>query len=107
ISKVAEHPRKIMLLVKAGSAVDDFIEKLIPQGDIIINGGNSHFPDTIHRAQYLESKRFLFVGYGVSGGEDGARYDPSLMPGGSAVAWPHLKLIFQSIAAKSDGVPCL
>jgi 6-phosphogluconate dehydrogenase len=83
-------PRKIMLLVKAGSAVDDFIEQIIPhleKGDIIIDGGNSHFPDTIRRTEYLEKKGFLFIGCGVSGGEDGARYGPSLMPGGSKAAW--------------------
>ncbi len=79
-----------MLLVKAGSAVDDFIEQIIPhldQGDIIIDGGNSHFPDTIRRCKYLEEKGFLFIGCGVSGGEEGARYGPSLMPGGSKAAW--------------------
>ncbi|CAG8526522.1 11133_t:CDS:2 [Ambispora gerdemannii] len=109
LARLLKRPRKIMLLVKAGSAVDDFIEKLIPyleSGDIIIDGGNSHFPDTIRRAQYLESKGFLFVGCGVSGGEDGARYGPSLMPGGSPAAWSHLKPIFQSISAKADGEPC-
>jgi len=79
-----------MLLVKAGKAVDDFIEQIIPHvepGDIIIDGGNSHFPDSIRRAKYLEEKGFLFIGCGVSGGEDGARYGPSLMPGGSPAAW--------------------
>jgi 6-phosphogluconate dehydrogenase len=83
-------PRMVMLLVKAGQAVDDFIEQLIPHlqpGDIVIDGGNSHFPDSIRRCKYLESKGFLFVGCGVSGGEDGARYGPSLMPGGSPAAW--------------------
>lgn len=107
--KKLKRPRKIMLLVKAGSAVDNFIESLLPHleaGDIIIDGGNSHFPDTIRRTEYLESKGFLFVGCGVSGGEEGARYGPSLMPGGSPAAWPHLKPIFQSIAAKADGQPC-
>lgn len=104
-----KRPRKIMLLVKAGSAVDDFIEQIIPhldQGDIIIDGGNSHFPDTIRRCKYLEEKGFLFVGCGVSGGEDGARYGPSLMPGGSKAAWEHVKPIFQSIAAKVNSEPC-
>lgn len=103
-------PRKVMLLVKAGQAVDDFIEQIIPHleaGDVIIDGGNSHFPDTIRRVKYLESKGFLFVGAGVSGGEEGARYGPSLMPGGSPAAWPHLKPIFQAIAAKTkDNEPC-
>ncbi len=107
---VLKRPRRIMILVKAGRAVDAVIEQLIPwleKGDIIIDGGNSHFPDTIRRAEYLESKGLLFVGTGVSGGEEGARFGPSLMPGGSPEAWPHIKDIFQSVAAKvSDGTPC-
>jgi 6-phosphogluconate dehydrogenase len=103
-------PRKIMLMVKAGKPVDDFIELIIPHlqpGDIIIDGGNSHFPDTIRRTKYLESKGFLFIGTGVSGGEEGALLGPSIMPGGSPAAWPHVKPIFQAIAAKvADGTPC-
>ena len=103
-------PRKIMLMVKAGKAVDDFIELLLPHlegGDLIIDGGNSHFPDSIRRTKYLESKGLLFIGTGVSGGEEGARHGPSIMPGGSPKAWPLVKDIFQSIAAKtSDGEPC-
>ena len=103
-------PRKVMLMVKAGKPVDDFIELIIPHleaGDIIIDGGNSHFPDTIRRTKYLESKGFLFIGTGVSGGEEGALRGPSIMPGGSRSAWPYVKPIFQSIAAKvSDGTPC-
>ncbi|MHB8930437.1 MAG: decarboxylating NADP(+)-dependent phosphogluconate dehydrogenase [Melioribacteraceae bacterium] len=103
-------PRKIMLMVKAGKPVDDFIELLIPhldKGDIIIDGGNSHFPDTIRRTKYLEEKGFLFIGTGVSGGEEGALKGPSIMPGGSTAAWPSVKPIFQSIAAKvEDGTPC-
>jgi 6-phosphogluconate dehydrogenase len=103
-------PRKVMLMVKAGAPVDEFIELLIPhleKGDIIIDGGNSHFPDTIRRTKYLEGKGLLFVGTGVSGGEEGALTGPSIMPGGSASAWPHVKPVFQSIAAKvSDGTPC-
>ncbi len=103
-------PRKIMLMVKAGNPVDEFIEQIIPhleRGDIIIDGGNSHFPDTIRRTKYLESKGFLFIGTGVSGGEEGALRGPSIMPGGSPPAWPHVKPIFQSIAAKvADGTPC-
>jgi 6-phosphogluconate dehydrogenase len=98
-----------MLLVKAGSAVDDFIEQLLPyleQGDIIIDGGNSHFPDSIRRTEYLEKKGILFVGSGVSGGEEGARYGPSIMPGGANAAWPAIKPIFQAISAKADGDPC-
>ncbi|KAG8931487.1 6-phosphogluconate dehydrogenase, decarboxylating 2 [Tulasnella sp. 419] len=104
-----KRPRKIIILVKAGSAVDDFIAQLAPkldQGDIIIDGGNSHYPDSIRRAQELEAKGLLFVGSGVSGGEEGARYGPSLMPGGSAAAWPHIKEIFQKTAANVNGVPC-
>ena len=103
-------PRKIMLMVKAGKPVDDFIELLIPhlgKGDIIIDGGNSHFSDTIRRTKYLESKDLLFIGTGVSGGEEGALLGPSIMPGGSSAAWPHIKPVFQSIAAKvADDIPC-
>ncbi len=103
-------PRKIMLMVKAGKPVDDFIEFLMPhleKGDIIIDGGNSHFPDTIRRTNCLESKGLLFIGTGVSGGEEGALRGPSVMPGGSPAAWPHVKPIFQAIAAKvADGTPC-
>ncbi len=105
-----KRPRRIMLMVKAGKPVDEFIESLIPHleaGDIIIDGGNSLFEDTIRRTQYLESKGFLFIGTGVSGGEEGARRGPSIMPGGSPKAWPHVKDIFQKIAAKvEDGTPC-
>ena len=103
-------PRKIMLMVKAGKAVDDFIEQLIPHleaGDIIIDGGNTHFPDTDRRTAYLESKGLLFIGTGVSGGEEGALTGPSIMPGGSPAAWLHVKEIFQNISAKvDDGSPC-
>ena len=103
-------PRKVMLMVKAGKPVDDFIDKLIPllnAGDIIIDGGNSHFPDTERRTKYVESKGLLFVGSGVSGGEEGALLGPSIMPGGSAQAWPAVKPIFQGIAARvEDGSPC-
>jgi 6-phosphogluconate dehydrogenase len=105
-----ERPRKVMMLVKAGQAVDDFIEMLIPHlepGDVIIDGGNSHFPDTIRRAKYVESKGLLYIGTGVSGGEEGALRGPSMMPGGSPAAWPAVKNIFQSICAKSpQGEPC-
>ena len=104
-----ECPRKVMMLVKAGSPVDDFIEQIIPNleaGDIIIDGGNSHFPDTIRRTKYVESKGFLFIGTGVSGGEEGALLGPSMMPGGSPAAWPAVKTIFQAVAAKVDGEPC-
>jgi len=113
IEELAENlnkPRKIMLMVKAGKPVDDFIEKLLPHledGDIIIDGGNSHFPDTIRRTEYVESKGKLYIGTGVSGGEEGALTGPSIMPGGSPAAWEHIKPIFQKIAAKTpDGQPC-
>ncbi|KAM5436396.1 phosphogluconate dehydrogenase (decarboxylating) gnd1 [Microsporum ferrugineum] len=102
-------PRRIMLLVMAGKPVDDFIESLLPfveKGDIIIDGGNSHYPDSNRRTKYLAEKGIRFVGTGVSGGEEGARYGPSLMPGGNEEAWPFIKDIFQSIAAKSDGEAC-
>jgi 6-phosphogluconate dehydrogenase len=103
-------PRKVMLMVKAGKPVDDFIEMLIPhleKGDIIIDGGNTHFPDTDRRTAYVESKGLLYIGTGVSGGEEGALKGPSIMPGGSPDAWPHVKGLFQSIAAKvDDGTPC-
>ena len=103
-------PRKIMLMVKAGKAVDDFIEQLIPHlepGDIIIDGGNTHFPDTDRRTLYLAEKELHFIGTGVSGGEEGALTGPSIMPGGAPAAWPHVKPIFQGISAKvDDGSPC-
>ena len=108
--KNLKRPRRVMMLVKAGQAVDDFIEQVIPyleKGDIIIDGGNSLFEDTVRRVKYLESKGFLFIGTGVSGGEEGARRGPSIMPGGSKEAWPHVKSIFQDISAKvDDGSPC-
>ena len=103
-------PRRIMLLVKAGAPVDEFINHLVPllePGDIIIDGGNSFYEDTVRRYEDLKKKGILFVGSGVSGGEEGARHGPSLMPGGAPEAWPHIKAIFQSIAAKVDrNVPC-
>lgn len=102
-------PKRVMLLVKAGAAVDAFIEKLVPlleKGDIIIDGGNSEYRDTNRRCKELKAKGIHYVGSGVSGGEEGARYGPSLMPGGSEEAWPHIKGIFQSIAAQKDGEPC-
>lgn len=108
VSKL-KRPRKIMFLVKAGSPVDQLIAEVLPyleKGDIIIDGGNSHFPDTNRRYDELTKKGILFVGTGVSGGEEGARYGPSLMPGGSAEAWPEIKEIFQAISAKADGEPC-
>ena len=103
-------PRKVFLMVKAGAAVDAFIDKLIPvldPGDIIIDGGNTHFPDTARRTEYVESKGLLYVGTGVSGGEEGALKGPSMMPGGSPAAWPYVKPIFQGICAKVEGgTPC-
>src|SRR5437773_7682203 len=103
-------PRRVMMLVKAGKAVDEFIEQLLPHlepGDIIIDGGNSLFEDTNRRVKYVEGKGLLSIGTGVSDGAEGARRGPSLMPGGSAAAWPHVKHIFQGIAAKvEDGSPC-
>ena len=105
-----DKPRKVMLMVKAGQAVDDYIEKLLAvlePGDVIIDGGNSHFPDTIRRTAYVESKGLLYIGTGVSGGEEGALKGPSMMPGGSPAAWPIVKPIFQAICAKvEDGSPC-
>jgi 6-phosphogluconate dehydrogenase len=103
-------PRKVMLMVVAGSVIDDYINKLIPyldQGDIIIDGGNSHYLDTIRRTKSLEDLGFLFVGAGVSGGEEGALKGPSIMPGGSSSAWPEVKDIFQTISAKVENdEPC-
>ena len=105
-----EKPRKVFCMVKAGSAVDAMIEellKVLEPGDIIIDGGNSHFPDTIRRTKYVESKGLLYVGTGVSGGEEGALKGPSMMPGGSPAAWPHVKSIFQGICAHVEGgSPC-
>ncbi|MFQ5559181.1 MAG: decarboxylating NADP(+)-dependent phosphogluconate dehydrogenase, partial [Nitrospinota bacterium] len=103
-------PRRIMFMVKAGRAVDMVIETLLPhleEGDIIIDGGNANFEDSIRVGKYLESKNLLYVGCGVSGGEEGARNGPSMMPGGTKAAWPHVKGLFQAISAKApDGTPC-
>jgi 6-phosphogluconate dehydrogenase len=105
-----KRPRRLMLMVQAGRPVDAVIEQLLPllePGDIIIDGGNSHYPDSERRVQELKAKGILFVGAGVSGGEEGARYGPSIMPGGNEAAWPHVKDIFQAVAAKvPDGTPC-
>ncbi len=105
-----QKPRRVMLMVKAGETIDQMIEALTPHmeaGDIIIDGGNSHFLDTNRRTAALTEKGMLFVGAGVSGGEEGARRGPSIMPGGNPAAWPHVKEIFQAIAAKvADGTPC-
>ncbi len=102
-------PRKIMLMVKAGEVVDHFIELLLPlldAGDVIIDGGNSHYPDSIRRTAYLKEKGLRFIGTGVSGGEEGARFGPSIMPGGDPEAWPLVKDIFQAVSAKVDDEPC-
>lgn len=106
-----KRPRKVMMMVKAGQPVDDLIDECLPfleKGDLLIDGGNSHFPDTERRQKQLAEKGILYVGAGVSGGEEGARHGPSIMPGGNPAAWPLLQPIFQSIAAKAaeDGIPC-
>jgi 6-phosphogluconate dehydrogenase len=105
-----KRPRKIMIMVKAGDPVDAVIDELAPllqPGDVLIDGGNSHFPDSTRRTRSLKEKGILFIGTGVSGGEEGALKGPSIMPGGNPEAWPHLKPIFQAIAAKVDGgTPC-
>jgi len=105
-----KRPRKVMLMVRSGKPVDDLIKRLIPllqRGDLVIDGGNSHFQDTIRRAESLNQRGLLYVGAGISGGEEGARRGPSIMPGGSAGAWPLIREIFQSIAARTaDGLPC-
>ncbi|MDR0302871.1 MAG: decarboxylating NADP(+)-dependent phosphogluconate dehydrogenase [Treponema sp.] len=103
-------PRKAMIMVKAGQAVDDTIDQLLEvfeRGDIIIDGGNSNYQDTMRRTEYVESKGLLYIGTGVSGGEEGALTGPSIMPGGSQAAWPEVKNIFQAISAKVEGgAPC-
>src|SRR5690348_15246941 len=105
-----KRPRRVMLMVKAGDTVDQMIDQIVPhleKGDIIIDGGNSHYPDTNRRVKGLNQKGILYIGTGVSGGEEGARRGPSIMPGGNPAAWPHVKDIFQSIAARvEDGTPC-
>lgn len=105
-----KRPRRVMLMIQAGTAVDRVIDQLLPhldKGDIIIDGGNSNFTDSMRRTTYLEEKGLLFVGSGISGGEEGARFGPSIMPGGSEAAWEHIKPIFQDVAAKvDDGTPC-
>ncbi|NWF82354.1 MAG: decarboxylating NADP(+)-dependent phosphogluconate dehydrogenase [Bryobacteraceae bacterium] len=110
LASLLKRPRRIMLMVKAGDTVDHMIDLILPHleaGDIIIDGGNSHWPDSNRRTKSLAEKGILFIGTGVSGGEEGARRGPSIMPGGNPAAWPHVKEIFQSIAAKvDDGSPC-
>lgn len=107
--KALKRPRKVMLMVKAGDPVDEFINLSLPYlepGDIIIDGGNSLFTDTTRRCRSLKEQGILFIGTGISGGEEGARHGPSIMPGGNPEAWPHIKKIFQDISAKVDGEPC-
>lgn len=108
--KTLKKPRRVMLMVKAGQPVDEFIEHCLPlmePGDILIDGGNSLYKDTQRRCDYLASKGMRFIGTGISGGEEGARHGPSIMPGGDPQAWPHVRDIFQAIAAKVDGTqPC-
>ncbi len=110
LCKSLKRPRRVMLMVKAGEAVDSFIEQLLPYlepGDIIIDGGNSYYEDTERRCRELKAKGLFFVGTGISGGEVGARHGPSIMPGGHIEAWPHIKEIFQGISAKVNGnEPC-
>ncbi|MGD0520852.1 MAG: decarboxylating NADP(+)-dependent phosphogluconate dehydrogenase [Terracidiphilus sp.] len=110
LTGLLKRPRRVMLMVKAGDTVDQMIEHVLPHleaGDIVIDGGNSLFTDSNRRTKYLAEKGILFIGTGVSGGEEGARFGPSIMPGGNPAAWPHVKDIFQSIAAKvEDGTPC-
>ncbi|HXI40232.1 MAG TPA: decarboxylating NADP(+)-dependent phosphogluconate dehydrogenase [Bryobacteraceae bacterium] len=110
LAQALKKPRRVMLMVKAGETVDQMIESLVPhleKGDIIIDGGNSHYPDTNRRTKTLADEGILFIGTGVSGGEEGARNGPSIMPGGNPAAWPYVKEIFQAIAARvEDGTPC-
>src|SRR5881628_1874796 len=110
LAAALKRPRKVMLMVKAGPAVDQVIEEVAPllePGDILIDGGNTHYPDTTRRTKALKARGLLYVGTGVSGGEEGALKGPSIMPGGSPAAWPHVQPIFQAIAAKvEDGTPC-
>src|SRR4051794_11027096 len=105
-----KRPRKIMIMVKAGPPVDEVIDELVPllePGDILIDGGNTHYVDSTRRTRDLKAKGLLFIGTGVSGGEEGALKGPSIMPGGNPEAWPHVRPIFQAIAAKvADGTPC-
>ncbi|MEI7907521.1 MAG: NAD(P)-binding domain-containing protein, partial [Bacteroidota bacterium] len=104
-----KQPRKILIMVQAGKAVDAVIDAIVPSlqpGDILIDGGNTHFPDTTRRVKALEQKGLLFIGTGVSGGEEGALLGPAIMPGGSVKAWEHVKAPLQAISAKVDGVPC-
>ncbi|MDP4260653.1 MAG: NAD(P)-binding domain-containing protein, partial [Bacteroidota bacterium] len=108
--KLLKKPRKLMMLVPAGKPVDDVIGDLIPlldKGDIVIDGGNSHWTDTLRRVSSLQEKNIHFMGVGISGGESGARKGPSIMPGGDPVAWPHVQPILEAVAAKVNGSPCV
>jgi 6-phosphogluconate dehydrogenase len=108
--KSLEKPRKLMMLVPAGKPVDDVIQSLLPllsKGDIVIDGGNSHYTDTLRRVTYMSEKGFHFMGVGISGGEQGARTGPSIMPGGDPEAWPHVRPILEAVAAKVNGEPCV
>jgi 6-phosphogluconate dehydrogenase len=105
-----KQPRKLMMLVPAGKPVDDVIASLLPllsKGDIVIDGGNSHYTDTLRRVTYLEDKGIHFMGVGISGGESGARRGPSIMPGGDPVAYPQVQPILEAVAAKVNGSPCV
>ncbi|MGE3954725.1 MAG: decarboxylating NADP(+)-dependent phosphogluconate dehydrogenase [Parachlamydiales bacterium] len=109
LAAAVKRPRKIMMMIKAGAPVDSVIEALLPHlepGDILIDGGNSHYPDTERRVNELKEKGIFFIGTGISGGEEGARHGPSIMPGGNPEAWPHVKPILQAIAAKVGEEPC-
>ncbi len=108
--QLLEKPRSMMMLVPAGKPVDDVIESLLPlleKGDIVIDGGNSHYTDTLRRVKFMEEKGFHFMGMGVSGGEQGARTGPSLMPGGDSEAYAHVQPLLEAVAAKVSGVPCV
>ena len=110
MTRALKRPRKLMMLVPAGKPVDDVIQNLLPhlqEGDIVIDGGNSYYKDTLKRIQYLQDKGIHFFGMGISGGESGARYGPSMMPGGDREAYQYLKPILEAIAAKADNVPCV
>ena len=108
--QLLKRPRKVMMLVPAGKPVDDVIESLLPlleEGDVIIDGGNSYYTDTLRRVKYLSEKGIHFMGIGVSGGEQGARRGPSIMPGGDEIAWQHTQPMLEAVSAKVNGEPCV
>ncbi|HEX2120658.1 MAG TPA: NAD(P)-binding domain-containing protein, partial [Thermoanaerobaculia bacterium] len=108
--RTIERPRRVMLMIKAGAPVDEMLDKLLPlleEGDVVIDGGNSWFKDTQARSDRLAAAGLHFTGSGVSGGEDGARFGPSLMPGGAQQAWECIRPVFEAIAARSDSGPCV